>query len=93
MAAEPFDVVLQGDPQLLRAVEALVVDMHHRWYESSGRSDWSEPKAYHWLRYEDPDPVGRLIDGVRRLSPGVEAPLRSVDSAIELARLLGFRGT
>jgi hypothetical protein len=93
MAAEPFELLLQGDPQLLQAVEALVVDMHQRWYESSGRSDWSEPKAYQWLHYEDPDPVGRLTDGVRSLSPGVGVPLRSVDSVIELARLLGFRET
>lgn len=93
MAAEPFDVLLQGDPQLLRAVETLVVDMHHRWYKSSGRADWSEPKAYQWLHYEDPDPVGRLTDGVRRLSPGVEALQDSIDSAVKLARLLGYRET
>jgi hypothetical protein len=93
MAAEPFDMLLQGDPQLLRVVETLVVDMHRRWYETSGRSDWSEPKAYQWLHYEDPDPVGRLTDGVRRLSPRVEVPLRLVDSAVELARLLGYRET
>ena len=22
---------------------------------------WSPPAAYRWIRYEDPDPIGRLI--------------------------------
>jgi hypothetical protein len=91
MAAQPFELLLKGDPHLLRAVEALVVDMHHRWSESSGRSDWSEPKAYQWLHYEDPDPVARLADGVRRLKSEIAPQPSMVDSAVELARVLGYQ--
>ena len=67
MSTRPFESLLAGDHPLLPAVEALVVDAHRRWYAASGRPGWSEPKAYHWLRYEDPDPVARLTEGVRRL--------------------------
>jgi hypothetical protein len=70
MAGQPFDRLLFGDRPLLREVETVVVDAHRRWYTSRGGTDWSEPKAYHWLHYEDPDPVARLADGVRRLPAG-----------------------
>src|SRR5207248_1128287 len=69
MAAQPFDLLVAGDQPLLPAVESVVVDAHRRWSAAHGATDWSEPKAYHWLHYEDPDPVSRLADGVRRLPP------------------------
>jgi hypothetical protein len=68
MAAQPFETVTD----LLPAVEKLVVDAHRRWYESRGLRDWSPPKAYHWLHYEDPDPIGRLSDGIERLASHVQ---------------------
>jgi hypothetical protein len=87
MAEQPFGRLLEGDPALLPAVEAIVVSAHHEWYAAGGRSDWSEPEAYHWLRYEDPDPVARLADGIRRLGSGsfTEAD-GAVAGVIELAR-------
>jgi len=78
MAEQPFDRVLEGDPPLLRLVEALVVDGHRRWYAADNRAGWSPPKAYHWLHYEDPDPVARLSEGVRRL------PVDYDDAAVAL---------
>jgi hypothetical protein len=72
MAAQPFERLLAGDRPLLQAVESVVVDGHRRWYARDGRTGWSEPAAYHWLRYEDPDPVSRLAEGVRRLPVGYD---------------------
>src|SRR5215471_13454628 len=51
---------------LLRDVEEIVVAGHQSLYTRTGR-EWSRPLAYQWLRYEDPAPVARLQDGVRRL--------------------------
>ncbi len=51
---------------LLKDVEGIVVDAHRRLHETR-RKPWSLPTAYRWLRYEDPAPVARLADGVRRL--------------------------
>jgi hypothetical protein len=51
---------------LLREVEEIVIDTHRRLYLAAGKT-WSRPAAYHWLRYEDPAPVARLRDGVRKL--------------------------
>ena len=73
MATRPFADLTEADPSLLRLAERLVVDAHRHWYESSGGTDWSEPLAYHWLRYEDPDPVSRLAAGVRRMSGNFKA--------------------
>ena len=92
MAAQPFGRLLEGDPSLLGRVEVLVVDAHRRWSESSGRRDWSEPKAYQWLRYENPDPVARLADGLRRLGTGVELPAVAVSAAVDAAGDLGYDG-
>jgi hypothetical protein len=89
MAQQPFDRLLEGDPPLLPAVEAIVVAAHREWYEASGRLDWTEPKAYHWLHYEDPDPVARLADGVRHLAPEVAVRKSEVDAVISLAKRRG----
>ena len=88
MAEQPFERLLESNPPLLRRVEALVVEAHRRWYSSQGRADWSEPRAYHWLHYEDPDPVARLTEGVRRLP--VEYEHQEVAALERLARDLGW---
>lgn len=91
MAGQPFERLLEGDPPLLGEVEALVVAAHRAWYEGSGRTGWTKPKAYHWLHYEDPDPVARLADGVRRLRPEGTVLDPAVSGAIQLAgRRFGY---
>jgi hypothetical protein len=67
-----------------------VVAAHRDWYAAAGGRDWSEPKAYHWLHYEDPDPVARLADGVRRLLPELKSREADVDAVISLAGRLGM---
>jgi hypothetical protein len=64
MAGQDFGELLRSG--LLKDVEEIIVDSHRNLYETEGKA-WSRPAAYHWLRYEDPAPVARLIDGVRRL--------------------------
>ena len=58
------------DSGLIRQVEEIVVDGHRRLHQKDARA-WSRPAAYRWLRYEDPAPVARLADGVRKLRAGV----------------------
>jgi hypothetical protein len=66
---------------LLRDVERIVVESHRRLYEREGRA-WSRPVAYRWLRYEDPDPVRRLFEGVRKLRRrGAEFDSMAVEKA------------
>jgi hypothetical protein len=60
MGRQDFDdLVATG---LLRDVEDIVVAGY-----LSIRPGGTRPAAYRWLRYEDPEPVARLADGVRRL--------------------------
>jgi hypothetical protein len=66
MVRQDFSTMTAGEPSLLRHVEAIVVESHRRLYALQGR-EWSRPIAYHWLRYEDPLPVARLLEGVKRL--------------------------
>ena len=66
MAQQEFSRLSAGEPSLLRQVEEIVVEAHRQLYETQGRS-WSKPVAYRWLRFEDPMPVARLSDGVRKL--------------------------
>jgi hypothetical protein len=90
MARQPFNRLLEGDPPLLSAVERIVVAAHRDWFEASGRTDWTEPTAYQWLHYEDPDPVARLADGVRRLGPQLARREPQVAAVIVLGRQRGW---
>jgi len=77
MARQDFQFLV--DSGLLSEVEKIVLESHRRLYEAEGK-EWSRPIAYRWLRYEDPVPVARLLDGTKRLrrrlsefsSPAVE---------------------
>ena len=90
MAMQDFASLTTGDPSLLRQVERIVVDTHRRLNEAKGKR-WSEPIAYHWLHYEDPMPVARLADGVRRLlDEGAKVDVDAVDNACTEARKRGF---
>ncbi|MDQ2942833.1 MAG: hypothetical protein M3R21_04085 [Candidatus Dormibacteraeota bacterium] len=64
MAGQDFDSLVQGG--LLSRVEKIVVDTHRSLYLAEGR-EWSLPIAYRWLRYEDPMPVARLMEGTKGL--------------------------
>ena len=75
---------------LVRQVEQIVVDGHRQLYSGKGRP-WSPPMAYRWLRYEDPAPVARLMDGAKRLRRrGVEFDREAVDKACVEASKRGF---
>jgi hypothetical protein len=76
--------------RLLSDVEQIVIDAHRRLYESDGLA-WSKPTAYHWLRYENADPVERLKDGVKRLRRrGVMFDPDAVEKACGKASKKGF---
>jgi hypothetical protein len=84
MAGQDFDRVLAAG--LLRQVERAVVGAYVSIHPGARR-----PEAYRWLRYEDPDPVARLQDGVRRLSEeGAEFDAEAVDKACSEAAKLGY---
>jgi hypothetical protein len=88
MAGQDFRVLV--DSGLLGEVEAIVIEGHRALSESEGRP-WSRPAAYHWLRYEDPEPVARLVDGVKRLRRrGVKFDADAVDKACIKASQRGF---
>jgi hypothetical protein len=88
MADQDFaDLVRSG---LLTQVEQIVLEAHRGLWEAEGRT-WSRPVAYHWLRYEDPMPVDRLRDGVKRLRRrGASFNLDAVDKACTEALKSGF---
>lgn len=94
MAAQPFEDLIAGSPSspsLLSLVEDCVVSAHRQLWERRGLA-WTPHAAYHWLRYEDPLPVARLSDGVRRLiQAGGSFDAGSVALAIDSARRLGYR--
>jgi hypothetical protein len=88
MADQDFEVLVQSG--LLKQVEEIVVGGHRSMCEAEGRA-WSRPIAYRWLRYEDPAPVARLADGVRRLRRrGVRLDADAVDKACAEASKKGF---
>jgi hypothetical protein len=75
MAGEDFDYLVKSG--LLKDVEEMVVEAYLGIHPGASR-----PDAYQWLRYEDPDPVARLAEGVRRLrSEGAEFDVAAVDKA------------
>ena len=84
MSTREFPELTRGS--LLRDVEEIVVGGYR-----SVHPDASLPEAYHWLRYEDSDPVGRLVDGVRRLRKrGAKFDAKAVDKACAEASKTGF---
>ena len=95
MAAQEFERVLP----LLPLLEELVLRDHRALFEQVLGERWSRPRAYHWIRYEDPDPIARLIDATQRLDAawaGRPEP-RPPDGdelarAVRTARGLGFPG-
>ncbi len=81
------ELVVSG---LIEQVEEIVVDGHRRLYERDGRA-WSRHEAYRWLRYEDPAPVARLGEGVRKLRRrGVRFDAQAVDKTCVTASRMGF---
>jgi hypothetical protein len=71
---------------LLKDVEEIVVRAYLDVHPGASR-----PDAYRWLRYEDPDPVARLVEGVGRLSGmGARFDAEAVDKACAKARALGL---
>jgi hypothetical protein len=88
MATQDFQLLV--DSGLLAQVEQIVVDGHHRLHESEGLA-WSPSIAYRWLHYEDPEPVARLAEGVKKLRErGVEFDAGAVDKACAEAVRKGF---
>jgi hypothetical protein len=88
MAARDFSEIESSG--LLRDVENIVVESHRRLYKAEGRA-WSPPTAYRWLRYEDPQPVLRLAEGVKRLRRrGADFDRGAVENASEKACASGF---
>jgi hypothetical protein len=88
MARQDFSVLVKSG--LLGQVEQIVVEGHRALYESKGL-EWAPPMAYSWLRYEDPDPVARLAEGVQKLRRrGVEFEAGAVDKACAEAVKKGF---
>ena len=88
MALQEFqDLVANG---LLRQVEDIVIEGHRKLYAAEGK-EWSPPIAYRWLRYEDPMPVERLLDGTKRLRRrGVEFNRDAVEKVTQEASKKGF---
>jgi hypothetical protein len=71
LAVQPFDAQV-GDlglshGNLLRTAEHVVVRDHELLFGELAGDAWTPAQAYHWIRYEDPDPAARLADAVRRL--------------------------
>jgi hypothetical protein len=90
MASQEFSDMTSGDPSLLRQVELIVLHGHHRLYMAKGKP-WSEPIAYHWLHYEDAQPLARLAEGLRRLlRQRITVDADAVDKACAEGRRRGF---
>ena len=84
MAGRDFDDLVGSG--LLKDVEEVVVDAYLSVHPGAAR-----PDAYRWLRYEDPEPVARLADGVRRLRRrGADFDARAVDKACAKAAIGGL---
>lgn len=82
MAEQNFSQLVESG--LLAEVEQIVVEA-----VQAGKS--SRPQAYHWLRYEDPDPISRLAEGVEKLRKrGAKFNAEAVDKACAEASKQGF---
>lgn len=86
---------------LLEAFERLVVSEHKAVHRDLRQETWTPHLAYRWIRYEDPDPVGRLLAAATRLDAewGAEQDAREdfwrahrdqLAVAVGLARRLGY---
>ena len=74
------------DGGLLKEVEEIVVTAYLGLHP-----DASRPDAYHWLRYEDPDPVAKLAEAVINLRKnGARFDEGAVDKACAKAAQLGL---
>ncbi len=83
MARQDFDDLVASG--LLTDVEEVVVQGYLSVHPGATR-----PDAYRWLRYEDPDPVARLAEGVSRLrKKGAEFDAIAVDKACARASKTG----
>jgi hypothetical protein len=75
MAGQDFEALVRSG--LLKDVEEIVFAAY-----LSTRPGAARPDAYRWLRYEDPEPVARLAEGVRKLRQGgAEFDAEAVDKA------------
>jgi len=84
MAGADFHSLVESG--LLTDVEEIVVGAY-----VSAHPGATRPDAYRWLRYEDPDPVTRLADGVNRLlEEGVRFDPHAVDKAWAKASAKGL---
>jgi hypothetical protein len=92
MAQQDFTSISAGEPSLLRQVEEIVVESHRRLYETQGHAEpWSRPIAYRWLRFEDPEPVTRLREGLKELrGRGAEINPDAVEKVSQEAVKGGF---
>ena len=87
MSGEKFASLVESG--LLRDVEEIVIASHRELYLREGKP-WSPPVGYRWLRYEDPAPVERLVEGVRRLRKrGANFDAEAVDKACAKASKTG----
>ena len=87
MGGQDFDRLVNAG--LLSAVERIVVDAYLGDHPAASR-----PDAYRWLHYEDPDPVARLADAVRKLGEaGAQFDAEAVDKACLEASKLGYSNT
>ena len=83
MAGRDFDSLIESG--VLKDVEDLVVQAYLDSHPGASR-----PQAYRWLRFEDPDPVARLAEGVRRLrGVGARFDPVAVDKACARAAISG----
>jgi len=84
MAGQEFSTLV--DSGLLKDVEEIVVGAYLAAHPRAGR-----PDAYRWLRYEDPEPVERLVEGARNLAErSAQFSEVAVDKACAKASKLGY---